>query len=314
LKGKDMAYRNIEGHEPVKKYLKKALAKGVFSHAYIFEGKEGEGKLEMAKEFAKAVNCQKGKEEACGDCSSCRKADMSNHPDIISIGPDGRSIKNDQVKALQTEMHLKPYESRRKIFIIDSADTMTPQAQNSLLKVLEEPPSSSLLILVSSNEVGLLPTVRSRCQRIHFGRRLEENPAGGISREMSNECDGQGNISEHRKKSLMFVEDCIKKNTKGMFEFSESISKADRKECLEALNMITAWFRDLSLYIETKNGQLLKNHDKMDDIKALAGKTKGKSVYRVLEALVEAIEKMHGTVNQQMIVDHLLLKIQEALK
>jgi len=317
LKGRNMAYSNIKGHEPVKKYLKNALAKGVFSHAYLFEGQSGAGKLEMAKEFAKAVNCQKGKEEACDECVSCRKADICNHPDIILIGPDGRSIKNEQVKSLQTEMHLKPYESRRKVFIIDSADTMTPQAQNSLLKVLEEPPSSSLVILVSSNEVGLLPTVRSRCQRLHFTSISEESPAGrnfGDSAEGSGETAEEGNFSEDREKSLIFVGDCIKKNTKGMFEFSEQISKVDRTECLGMLNIIIAWFRDLSVYIETKNGQFIINHDKMDDIKSLAKKTDGKSVYKALKALMEAIEKMHGTVNQQMIVDHLVLKIQEALK
>ncbi|PLX28992.1 MAG: DNA polymerase III subunit delta' [Clostridiales bacterium] len=312
-----MAYSNITGHEPVKRYLKNALAKGVFSHAYLFEGQSGVGKLDMANEFAKAVNCQKGNEEACDECVSCRKADVLNHPDIILTGPDGRSIKNEQVKALQAEMHLKPYESRRKVFIIDSADTMTPQAQNSLLKVLEEPPSSSLVILVSSNEVGLLPTVRSRCQRLHFGRVIKESPAGGISgnsTETSHESAQEPAFPEDRDKSLMFVGDCIKKNTKGMFEFSERIAKADRMECLGILNMIIAWFRDLSLYIETKNGQFIINHDKMDEIKSLARKTNGKSVYKAIEALLEAIEKMHGTVNQQMIVDHLVLKIQEALK
>jgi len=312
-----MAYSNITGHEPVKKYLKNALAKGVFSHAYLFEGQSGVGKLEMAKEFAKAVNCKKGNEEACDDCSSCRKAHVLNHPDIILTGPDGRSIKNEQVKALQAEMHLKPYESRRKVFIIDSADTMTPQAQNSLLKVLEEPPSSSLVILVSSNEVGLLPTVRSRCQRLHFGRALKESPAGGISgnsTETSHESAEEPAFSEDRDKSLMFVGDCIKRNTKGMFEFSEQIAKADRMECLRILNIIIAWLRDLSVYIETKNGQFIINHDKMDEIKSLARKTNGKSVFKAMEALMEAIEKMHGTVNQQMIVDHLVLKIQEALK
>ncbi|SRR6056297_109844 len=312
-----MAYSNIKGHEPVKKYLKQALGKGVFSHAYLFEGQSGVGKLEMAKEFAKAVNCQKKKDEACDDCVSCRKADISNHPDIISICPDGRSIKNEQVKALQSEMHLKPYESRRKVFIIDGADTMTPQAQNSLLKVLEEPPSSSLIILVSSNEVGLLPTVRSRCQRLHFERAYNENCAEDIAGKILETFDktaGEVDLSEYRDKTFIFFAACINKNTKSVFEFSESISKADRMDCLSILNMIISWFRDLSVYIETKNGQFLINHDKMDEIKNLERKTNGKSVYKVMEALMEAIEKMQGTVNQQMIVDHLVLKIQEALK
>lgn len=309
-----MAYSNIKGHEPVKRYLRKALAKGIFSHAYLFEGRSGIGKLEMAGEFAKAVNCLRGKDEACDECISCRKAAISNHPDIISIGPEGRSIKNEQVKALQAEMHLKPYESRRKVFIIDSADTMTPQAQNSLLKVLEEPPSSSIVILVTSNEVGLLPTVRSRCQRLHFSRSEDKSQPDRALADKAAGSSGEAALEEYRDKSLMFVGDCISKNSKAMFEFSEAISKMDRKECLGVLSMVIAWFRDLSIYKETKNGQLIINHDKMDEIRSLERKTNGKSVYKALEALTEAIEKMQGTINQQMIVDHLVLKIQEALK
>lgn len=303
-----MAYRNLKGHEMVKTYLKEALRKGVFSHAYFFEGQAGVGKLEMAKEFAKAVNCQEGKGEACDVCLSCRKANMGNHPDIIVVGPDGRSIKNDQVKIIQTEMNLKPYESRRKVFIIDSADTMTPQAQNSLLKVLEEPPSSCLVILVSSNAAGLLPTVKSRCQRLHF----DGNESGSVFRVSIK--DLTNSKIEVIDESFSFARSCLSGDIKSMLENSEAFSKMDRGECLNRLEMILICFRDLSVYKETKNGKFVVNHDKINDIMNLEYRANGKAFYRIVEALMDAIEEMNKNVNQQMAVDHLILKIQEALQ
>jgi DNA polymerase-3 subunit delta' len=303
-----MAYGHLTGHEMVKNYLKKALGKGVFSHAYFFEGQLGVGKLEMAKEFAKAVNCQEGSGEACDECLSCRKANLGNHPDIIMVGPDGRSIKNEQVKAIQTEMHLKPYESRRKVFIIDSADTMTPQAQNSLLKVLEEPPSSCLIILVSANAAGLLPTVKSRCQRLHF----DGNESGILpSADVEGLTIGKIDV---RDEGFRFAGDCLAGDIKSMLERSEALSKLDHLECLKSIEMILTCFRDLSVYKETNNEKFVVNHDKINDIMNLECKADGKAFYRIAEALMDAIEKMNKNVNQQMAVDHLILKIQEALQ
>ena len=303
-----MAYRHLKGHEMVKNYLKKALGKGVFSHAYFFEGQEGVGKLEMAKEFAKAVNCQEGSGDACDACLSCRKANLGNHPATIVVGPDGRSIKNEQVKVIQTEMHLKPYESRRKVFIIDSADTMTPQAQNSLLKILEEPPFSCLVILVSANAAGLLPTVKSRCQRLHF----DGNESGSVPQA---KIEGLtiGKV-EAIDEAFCFAGDCLARDIKSMLERSEALSKMDRRECLNTIEMILTCFRDLSVYKETKNGKFIVNHDKINDIMNLECKADGKAFYRIVEALMDAIEKMNKNVNQQMAVDHLILKIQEALQ
>ncbi|MBK5252658.1 MAG: DNA polymerase III subunit delta' [Peptostreptococcaceae bacterium] len=303
-----MAYRNLTGHEMVKNYLKKALFNGVLSHAYFFEGQSGVGKFEMAKEFAKAVNCQEVSGEACDACLSCRKANLGNHPDIIVIGPDGRSIKNEQVKAIQTEMHLKPYESRRKVFIIDSADTMTPQAQNSLLKVLEEPPSSCLVILVSANAAGLLPTVKSRCQKLHF----DGNESGILpSANIEGLTIGKARAIDE---GFRFAGDCLTGDIKSMLESSEALSKLDRGECLNNLSVILTCFRDLSVYKETKNGKFIVNHDKINDIINLECKADGKAFYRIVEALMDAIEEINRTVNQQMAVDHLILKIQEALQ
>ena len=312
-----MAYRHLTGHEMVKNYLKKALQSGFFSHAYLFEGQVGVGKLEMAKEFAKAVNCEKGEGEACDLCISCRKAQLDNHPDIIVIGPDGRSIKNEQVKSIQTEMHLKPYESRRKVFIIDSADTMTPQAQNSLLKVLEDPPSSSLVILVSSNPAGLLPTVKSRCQRLYFNGNESAILSNGSYEEKHERKEVKGlklGEMEVIDEGFQFASDCLEKDIKSMLESSEAWAKLDRGECSMRLSVILTCFRDLSIYKETKNGKFVANHDKMNDIINLESKTNGKALFRIVEALMDALEKMNKTVNQQMVVDHLILKIQEAMQ
>lgn len=330
-----MSYDQMTGHEAIKTYLKNALSKGAVSHAYLFDGRSGVGKLAYALEFAKAVNCFKGREEACDACGSCRKADHGSHPDILLIEPDGRSIKNEQIKILQAEVYLKPYESARKVFIIEKADTMTPQAQNSLLKVLEEPPAASILILISSNPEGLLPTVVSRCQRIRFNRiaRGELMQALGSKNGLSADglelaasmADGSltlaealakdGRFSEIRESSLALVGDLIEGKTGAVVQGSESILKLERGEASKILELMLAWFRDLSVLKETKNEQLVLNRDKMDRIKALSRRTEGKALYKTLEASMEAIGQMQETTaNQQMVVDHLILQLQEALQ
>lgn len=329
-----MAYSRVAGHEPIKTYLKQALQRGVLSHAYLFEGRQGVGKLDMAREFAKAVNCRTGGPEACDVCVSCRKADHGSHPDIFLVEPEGRSIKNDQIKAFQGEVHLKPYESRRKVFIIDRADTMTPQAQNSLLKVLEEPPEASLILLVTANREGLLPTVRSRCQRLHFNRigreglmealREQKGPDAPRIAQAAAMADGSLSLARElaadqgfltlREQCFDLAADLIDKKTGAVLKRTEQLAKLERSEVLKALELLLAWFRDLSIFKETKNGHLIRNHDKMERIRVLSAKARSRALYEAWERIGEAVGHMNGTANQQMVLDHLILNLQEAFK
>lgn len=162
-------FNSIIGNDKVKNYLEASIENGKTSHSYMFVGIEGIGKRLVAMDFAKRVLCLN---ESDGDCSckSCLEFKSSNHPDFNVIEPDGNSLKIEQVRELQRKIQEKPIISNKKIYIIDDAEKMTTEAQNCLLKTLEEPPEFAILILVGSNESLFLDTIKSRCIILHFDK------------------------------------------------------------------------------------------------------------------------------------------------
>lgn len=157
---------NILGHENIKRELYENIIKKELSHAYMFEGLKGIGKLSLAKEFSKIVMCEKGDKIACNSCNSCKV--FENSPDFKIIYPEGTSIKVEQIKTLNDDILLKPIVSDKKIYIIDDAELMNEQAQNKLLKTLEEPPQYAIIILIVSNKDKVIKTIKSRCTMLHF--------------------------------------------------------------------------------------------------------------------------------------------------
>ena len=162
-----MKYTDILGNEKVKDILKKAVQHNTVLHSYLFVGEEGIGKSLFAKEFAKSILCL-GKEKQCEACKSCIEIEENNQPDYIEIVPDGNSIKIEQIRNMQLKVAEKPIVSTKKVYVIQEADTMTQEAQNALLKTLEEPPEYITIILIASNENSILNTIKSRCTKIVF--------------------------------------------------------------------------------------------------------------------------------------------------
>lgn len=160
-------FENIIGNEENKELLKNIISTNNISHSYMFIGKESIGKMLFAKEFAKAVLCGSST-RPCNKCKSCITFENSNNPDIQIIETTGNSIKIDQIRALNKKIYEKPVVSNRKVYIINNSNYMTKEAQNSLLKTLEEPPEYAIIILITSNENIFLPTIRSRCVKILF--------------------------------------------------------------------------------------------------------------------------------------------------
>lgn len=159
-------FENIIGNEKNKNILEKAIKSNKTSHSYIFWGIEGIGKKAIAKEFAKNILCLEQKENCT--CKSCIEMDTNNNPDFQLIEPIDGKVKIEQIREMQRKVAEKPIISRKKVYIIDNADTMTTEAQNCLLKTLEEPPEYIKIILICTNEDGLLSTIKSRCTRMHF--------------------------------------------------------------------------------------------------------------------------------------------------
>lgn len=162
-------FENILGNEKNKKILEKAINLKKMSHSYIFWGTEGIGKKIIAKEFAKQILCLGDNKPDC-KCKSCIEFDTENNPDFQLINSENDKIKIEQIREMQRKIAEKPIISHHKVYIIDNADKMTPEAQNCLLKTLEEPPEYIVIILICSNENNLLSTIKSRCTRLHFDK------------------------------------------------------------------------------------------------------------------------------------------------
>ncbi len=162
-----MSFLNIIGNSDAKDYLNKCIENKHILHSYLFVGAEGIGKLLVAKEFARKILCLEDSKDEC-TCKSCTCFNGKNHPDFYLINEDGENIKIDVIRKITSKVIEKPIISKRKVYIINDFEKMTKEAQNCLLKTLEEPPEFVTIIIISSNENAILNTIKSRCMTIKF--------------------------------------------------------------------------------------------------------------------------------------------------
>ena len=160
----------IIGHQQITEQLQQTVASDRIAGAYLFVGPTGVGKETVARYFTQLIFCEQDTQPptACGTCLACRKVDSGNHPDLQFIRPEGSLLKIGQIRELQKQIIYEPLEASRKVYILTDVERMNEEAENCLLKTLEEPPASSVLILLTSNIRALLPTTRSRCQILQF--------------------------------------------------------------------------------------------------------------------------------------------------
>ena len=249
-------FETILGNEKNKQILQKSIQNNTISHSYMFVGIQGIGKKIIAKEFAKNILClnqeNKNSNTIC-TCKSCIEFETNNNPDFSIIEPDGNSIKIEQIRELQKRIQEKPIISNSKVYIIDNADMMTQEAQNCLLKTLEEPPEYATIILIGSNENLFLPTIKSRCMILHFEPISNENIKKYLQTELaiSNIDDEmldifQGSIGkaielkdkkEEYEKIIAFVENLDKKDIIDLYKLAEPIYKS-KEEIFEILDYI----------------------------------------------------------------------------
>lgn len=169
-----MIFENILGNDNNKIFLKNILKNNTVSHSYMFIGKSSIGKMLFAMEFAKGILCNNLEDRPCNNCISCIKFKNSNHPDFFLLDEKENTIKNEQIREINRSIIEKPIECNKKVYIINNSNNMTVQAQNSLLKTLEEPPEYAVIILVTETENKMLNTIRSRCTKIYFNPLKEE--------------------------------------------------------------------------------------------------------------------------------------------
>jgi DNA polymerase-3 subunit delta' len=316
----------------VKRILANVVSSGRIPHAYLFYGPQGTGKMSAAISFSKALNCENVQEgQGCGECASCRKIDDGNHPDIKVIEPDGASIKIEQVRMLIKEIAYRSYEGPWKVFIISHADTATVEAANSVLKVLEEPPERSMLILLSTSIKQMLPTILSRCQLIEFRKVpspvIEDYIAKktGIPEGMARPFAWLSNGAPSRALELAMskdvktlrdriIDDIVEIPHRGKLEVLQLASGlAKDKESVDlVIDILISWFRDLLVLSGTRCKDFLVNSDKLDLVEKSIRSFSESSVFGIvsqLQDLKRTIRLTRKSLNIQFAFEVLLLNI-----
>ena len=304
-----MSFEGLIGNEDVKKTLIKAINSNEIVNSYMFVGQAGIGKKEFARDFSKMILCLSEDKKNCSNCNSCIKFESDNHPDFFQIEPDGNSIKIAQMRQMQDNIYQRPIVSEKKVFIINDADKMTEEAQNSLLKTLEEPPKYITIILIVSNENMMLNTIKSRCLKIYF-----KNIANDVMVSYINNNGAMQDVDEN-----------IIKMCNGSFAKLESI-----KQNLDTYLQVENVFLEIINKQETsiisifnKCEIIYKSKENIQDILEymiviLYNKIKKQEGYYykyfgVLKIIDNTKVKLNSNSNYDMCIDEMLLRIWEEM-
>lgn len=325
-----MNFRDIIGQSRLVENLQRSIRQERVVHAYLISGPKGAGKKMLAHIFARALLCRHNGDKPCDTCPSCIKYNTGNHPDVITVKPEKSSIVVDQIRDLQKDMYVKPYEGGRKIYLIEEAHTMTPQAQNCLLKTLEEPPAYGVIFLLADQVEGLLPTILSRCQILRLKKVSREGIASLLERRYNLSPDqahllaalsdgrvgralelaGDEDYMELRREVLQRVEALGEADIIGVFNLVPFF--ADHKDQqLEKLEILEWWFRDLYLWKEMGDVTLIVNQDAKELLEKQADLFTSSTVQDIIKRIEEAKKQLGSSVNSQFIMENLLLNIME---
>jgi len=303
---------DIKGHGRIIDFLINSLRNGRFANAYLFIGPEAIGKSLVAKELAKILNCQNKKFDSCSTCNSCQRIDSYRHPDVHWIEKDTSGfIKIGDIRELGNDIYLRPYEARKKVYIIQEAERMTEEASNALLKTLEEPPLDSILILITSQANRIFPTVVSRCQRIYFSsfsnKVLEEIliEEYGLNKSKSHFL---ASLSSGRLgKALKFKDlDILKERNRiiNSFVYSRDSNKfytdfkfGSKEEIEETLEVLINWFRDILLVKVGFDSTNLINSDRIKDLNNLKMEYSFDELFEIVESLIEINKLLQVNIN-----------------
>ena len=326
------SFKYVVGHKDIIKYIGNAIREDQVSHAYIMNGARGSGKKLLANLFATTLLCEKGGPDPCNECHSCRQAESGNHPDIIRVTHEKpNSISVDDIREqINNTIMIKPYQGPYKIYIIDHADIMTPQAQNALLKTIEEPPKYAVIMLLTENAETLLPTITSRCVMLKL-RYIKDTLIKKYLMETMEIPDykaeictafAQGNMgraimlanSEHfneiRDEAIQLLKYIHEMELSEIVQAVSRITKY-KLEITDYLDIIMIWYRDILLYKATKDIDKVVFKDQINYIKEQAKKSSYEGIQLILESLEKAKARLKANVNFDLVMELLFLTIKE---
>ena len=294
-------FEHIIGNEKIKNELINTINLNKCSHSYLFVGTSGIGKKLIAREFAKMILCE-GEHKYCNKCKSCIEFDSKNNPDFQEIIPDGANVKIDQIRQMQSKVFESPIISRNKVYIIDDADLMTKEAQNCLLKTLEEPPEFVTIILIGSNESNFLSTIKSRCIILNF-EDIESNSIMNFMKENFPKDNISENIIDAANGSI-----------------GKAILLKDKQELYASIDKIFNNIENLNLIDTLNTADIIykSQEDKYDILEyiniILFQKLKYNTNYINTISIVEdAKKRLKANSNYNMTIDNLIMTIWEEI-
>ena len=328
-----MNFAEIIGQEDAKNLLKNAIKTGTISHAYIFSGEEGSGKMMLAEAFATMLLCEEPGDDACGQCHSCKQSISHNNPDIIYVkrDEDKKAIGVDVVREqINNDIVLKPYSGKYKVYIVDEAEKMNPQAQNALLKTIEEPPAYAILLLLTSNHNSLLQTILSRCITVQ----MKTIPTEQIVKLLMQKYQivdyqaqvaasfAQGNIgkaidlagSEAFNQLKYDMLNVVRKaENMDEYELSEQVKllASYKSNTDQMLDLMTLWYRDVLLYKATQAESRLLFQENIYDIKEQAEQSTYEGIDKIFETIEETRRRLQANVNYELSIELLLQALKE---
>ena len=305
-----VGFNNVIGHEEIIRHLQNAIKTGKISHSYIFAGEPGSGKRLLAGIYAMTLQCEAGGENACGKCESCK------------IDEIREQVVND--------VDIKPYSSSHKIYIIPDAEIMTPQAQNALLKTIEEPPEYAVIMLLTSNIDGLLPTIRSRCVRLDlkvvddglvkkylmehlhipdYQAEIDASYAHGSIGKAKKAATSQefADITQKALKILKYAD------SMEVYELTEAIKNlsSEKQNINDYLDIFQFWFRDVLMFKATREIDNLVFKQEINYIREQASQRSYENLEKILEALDKTKVRLRANVNTELALELLFLTIRE---
>lgn len=337
-----MPFRSVTGHRRLIQLLSRACARGTVPPSLLLAGPAGVGKRRTALAIAETVNClapvaEAGLEvDACGACTSCRRIARGTHPDVLLVEPgDTGNIKIEQVRDVIDRAGYRPFEGRRRVVIVDEADALMPAAQNALLKTLEEPPSASIFVLVSSMPDALLPTVLSRCPRLRFGRLSPAELSDLLVREHEYELDEaravaaaadgslgralaaqSADITDARADAQRLLEQTARVADPGRrldvardLTAKRSTPAGERDRLATCLRSLSSLLRDLGILSTRADARMLANADLQPELARLASSFDSDRSMRAFAAVDKALAALERNASPKIVADWLVLQL-----
>lgn len=328
-------FKDIVGQEQMKEHLEGAIRLNKVSHAYIINGERSSGKEFIAKTFAMALQCEarSGQEtEPCGECHACKQALSGNHPDIKFLTHEKpNTISVDDIRSqINNDVAIKPYSGPKKIYIINEGEKMTVQAQNALLKTLEEPPEYAVILILTANANALLPTILSRCVLLNMKPVKDEQVKKFLMETMeipdykADICVAfaRGNLGKARILAKSEEFDKVKEEAVTLLKYINDMEINEIVAAIKKINeykfdvndymdILSIWYRDVLLFKATHDANHLIFREEIQYIRKVADKSTYEGIETIIDALEKTKQRLNANVNFDLVMELLLLTIKE---